>query len=624
MTYPIEIEDVIALRAIVPAHNKEQYLLLGHTVKGLGGGVFYYDNTDTTSLDDNGLIIVNGSYRFKRIEFESYTPEMFGAIPASTAIAQTRAINKAYAAALATGGGVIRYEQQYYSIDGNIDGTNDDSVIGNIRGGIQIKSNTTTIFTGQIFTQVTSLLTSYSLLNCSNASSFTIQGAAAFTGDLTSHGATGGEWGHGLYLANAHDFKISGLLFTRCWGDGIYISDTSLTDTNTASSYGVIENCIFQYNRRQGLSVINGQYITFINCKFLSTGQLGTTPPSSGIDLEPDATGGRLGIHNLTFNNCIASESIGPNILVFGTFEDAVTDITFNDCVLGTTGAQGSYWSDRSAHENKRIVFNSGRIYGGIYGGVATTFNDTYIERRMTDVSASVYVIEQIATTTGSRYSKCKIRAIGDGTSLSKQLLYIPAGQLDADKTIFKDCEFTLESGRPGTNVCLVTRSPVIFDVCNFLTAGTIPSGYFGFDTTASNSRVGPIYAMLYDCYIDSTWHSGIPSFQGRVDISTIRIASKNYVANNLVPTAMADVFIFNFTGASAVVIAAPSDAFNRIITITIKNTSVGALGALNWDPIYKLSFWVQPAAGYNRSITFYYNGTSWIELSRTPADVPN
>jgi len=59
-------------------------------------------------------------------------------------------------------------------------------------------------------------------------------------------------------------------------------------------------------------------------------------------------------------------------------------------------------------------------------------------------------------------------------------------------------------------------------------------------------------------------------------------------------------------------------------ITFTIRNASGGALGTATWGTLYKLATWTQPANGFSRSITFLCDGTNFIELSRTTADVPN
>lgn len=59
-------------------------------------------------------------------------------------------------------------------------------------------------------------------------------------------------------------------------------------------------------------------------------------------------------------------------------------------------------------------------------------------------------------------------------------------------------------------------------------------------------------------------------------------------------------------------------------ITYTVKNTSAGALGTLAWNAIFKMAAWTQPGAATSRSITFRFDGTNWVEVSRTPADVAN
>lgn len=59
-------------------------------------------------------------------------------------------------------------------------------------------------------------------------------------------------------------------------------------------------------------------------------------------------------------------------------------------------------------------------------------------------------------------------------------------------------------------------------------------------------------------------------------------------------------------------------------LTFKVKNTTGGALGAATWNAIFKMAAWVQPGAGNSRSITFHYDGTNWVEETRTPNDVPN
>lgn len=82
---------------------------------------------------------------------------------------------------------------------------------------------------------------------------------------------------------------------------------------------------------------------------------------------------------------------------------------------------------------------------------------------------------------------------------------------------------------------------------------------------------------------------------------------------------------IITATNNTAFTINVPTTpSLNQSLIFTVRNASGGALGAVTWNAIFKMATWTQPANGTSRSITFYYDGTNWIEISRTPADVPN
>lgn len=83
------------------------------------------------------------------------------------------------------------------------------------------------------------------------------------------------------------------------------------------------------------------------------------------------------------------------------------------------------------------------------------------------------------------------------------------------------------------------------------------------------------------------------------------------------------NILITATNGTAFIVRAVVNAVSGASYTIKIKNTSGGALGAITWSG-YKLAAWTSPATGFSRSITFFYDGTDFIETSRTPADVPN
>jgi hypothetical protein len=82
--------------------------------------------------------------------------------------------------------------------------------------------------------------------------------------------------------------------------------------------------------------------------------------------------------------------------------------------------------------------------------------------------------------------------------------------------------------------------------------------------------------------------------------------------------------FVITANNGTAFIIRPPlSPVTGQKFSFTIKNTSGGALGAITWVA-YKMAAWVSPATGFSRSITFEYDGTDFVEVNRTSADVPN
>lgn len=81
---------------------------------------------------------------------------------------------------------------------------------------------------------------------------------------------------------------------------------------------------------------------------------------------------------------------------------------------------------------------------------------------------------------------------------------------------------------------------------------------------------------------------------------------------------------VITATDGNAFTISNPTNGFaGQRITIRIRNT-FGVLGVLTFGTAYKAAAWTQPANGFSRAIDFQYDGSNWIEVSRTPADVPN
>ena len=100
------------------------------------------------------------------------------------------------------------------------------------------------------------------------------------------------------------------------------------------------------------------------------------------------------------------------------------------------------------------------------------------------------------------------------------------------------------------------------------------------------------------------------------------------YGATVAINASTADWFTIDANNSSAFTIANPTNGVvAQKITLTIRNVTGGALGAVTFGANYKLAgAWTQPTSGNSRSITFVLNNFNggWYELSRTAADVAN
>jgi hypothetical protein len=73
-----------------------------------------------------------------------------------------------------------------------------------------------------------------------------------------------------------------------------------------------------------------------------------------------------------------------------------------------------------------------------------------------------------------------------------------------------------------------------------------------------------------------------------------------------------------------AFAINAPTNAAaGQDLTVVVKNLSGGVMGAITWNGAFQMAAWTNPANNFLRAITFAYISGYWLEVSRTPADVP-
>lgn len=102
-------------------------------------------------------------------------------------------------------------------------------------------------------------------------------------------------------------------------------------------------------------------------------------------------------------------------------------------------------------------------------------------------------------------------------------------------------------------------------------------------------------------------------------------LGALTYSASMTIDASAGNIFEIAATNGTAFTINAPTNPqTGQRMVILVRNTSGGALGAVTWNAVFKLSAWTSPATGFSRSIQFYYNGTNWVQIGQTGVDVPN
>lgn len=149
-------------------------------------------------------------------------------------------------------------------------------------------------------------------------------------------------------------------------------------------------------------------------------------------------------------------------------------------------------------------------------------------------------------------------------------------------------------------------NSNIVIDIANFDTAGV------GASVTLDPALIK--FVTPRDVFNETVTYSAsmTPTFTLGTRFSTATMTATNGTAFTInVPSESLDRYVKPMVGSQ--------------LSLVIRNASGGALGVATFAAGYKLgAAWTQPANGFSRTIEFQYNGTNWIEQSRTAADVAN
>lgn len=200
------------------------------------------------------------------------------------------------------------------------------SVTTNNGDVINVPSNTTIFIEGTI-ELLPNNFPRYNIIKIQDKNNIVISGNGKIVGDVRNHIGVDGEWGMGINILNSTDIRISKIKIDECWGDGIYIGQHNTE--SVLPKYIYIDDIVMSNNRRQGISVISAAYLFISNSHLYRTGQISTTSPSAGIDIEPNDISFQR-VKEIYIDSCVFEENIGGGILFHNLLENATVYV--NNC----------------------------------------------------------------------------------------------------------------------------------------------------------------------------------------------------------------------------------------------------------------------------------------------------
>lgn len=157
--------------------------------------------------------------------------------------------------------------------------------------------------------------THYNIIGIIDKDNILLDGTGEIIGDVETHTGTTGEWGHGVLISGSRNINVKDLRISYCWGDGLSVSyaEKILTDKGLVNSpYSPpeiinITNIKSSYNRRLGISIINGDGIILENSITEGNGTINGTSPKAGLDIEPNPN---HSVNNVIVNGCLFYDNV--------------------------------------------------------------------------------------------------------------------------------------------------------------------------------------------------------------------------------------------------------------------------------------------------------------------------
>ena len=300
-----------------------------------------------------------------------------------------------------------------------------------------------------------------------------------------------GEWGTGTNVIGGSNINLIGTHYIDSWGDGVSVfpNMNMAKDPNGGAlahqTQGlVIKNCVFDNNRRQGVSLGNIKNATIENNLFENTNGTG---PASGMDLEPGGDSNQI-VENVNIKHNTFINNTNQGLTMYAAQGTHVRNIT----VDGNTFSNNGSWAtgqivtntvEGVEIKNNKILSNDGSRFFNIWligtsnanvhdnygpnGSIVIAKDNPAVGYPTPSGTVKNNYISSITNDYGNAYSvtnnhlpnECAtVSQKGDPNDWSKNITHPNA--ITNEKVVFHD--FTDRSGKPITTVSSDPKNTVI------------------------------------------------------------------------------------------------------------------------------------------------------------------
>ncbi|HFI9396568.1 TPA: phage tail protein [Vibrio parahaemolyticus] len=149
---------------------------------------------------------------------------------------------------------------------------------------LKMPDNSSIEFSGGSIRALPTNLPSFKIIDMQDAISVTLKNGSV-TGERYEHLGESGEHGHNIDVSRSIDCTLENMKSNDAWGDGLYLGGSKDGQSSGWVQNLKTENCEFNNNRRNDVSVVSAKGWTSINDTFKKANG---TPPEFGIDFEPN------------------------------------------------------------------------------------------------------------------------------------------------------------------------------------------------------------------------------------------------------------------------------------------------------------------------------------------------